>query len=166
MLSTRLRNQNFINSFTQEDYKYFNTNRDKFLLDIKDKSKKLEFEIGLIVTNKDISEEKLNKCKVITHGFKGIGYSFGFKFISEVGFCMDEMLNDLLNKRKYIQNKYSYTNKDYLIFNISKEFNDLLSDVITRYFLKNKKFIPPNEYYDRLHSLLNKADLVYSKKNY
>lgn len=160
MLKEKFNNQKYEVYFTDEDYEYYNTVRQSFLSDLLEKIEVLDKQLFDLSETEEISAKKdlLYNCNRAAHSIKGTGYSFGFKFISEVSFCIEEILDYVLNNKLDLDIFQK-------ILNVSLSFNDLLSDVIRNYFLQNDKFDVPSEYNNLLLDLIDKTDNVLNKKN-
>jgi hypothetical protein len=159
LLKEKFQNQTYAINFNDEDYEYYNTVRKSYLIDILEKTEKLEHQLFALSEKKDLSENKdiIYECNRIAHSIKGTGYSFGFKFISEISFCIEELLDYVLNNIDIDINTIQS------IFCISNSFNDLLSDVIKTQFLNTTNFDANKLYYDKLYKMIDKTDLIFKK---
>ncbi len=156
MFKVEFNSQKFDLNFTQDDFDYFSFVRDDFLLDLKGRSKNIKMLLEHITYSENRSEDQLSECIDIAHSIKGTGFTLGFKFLSEVGLCIEAFLNFLVeNPNLDLKSKES-------LIRISQECNKLLYDIINNYFLTNKEYNSPEEYNDKLQALLNKAEVFCS----
>ncbi|MBP7654569.1 hypothetical protein KA977_14195 [Candidatus Dependentiae bacterium] len=161
MLKEKFLKQKYDVNFTDEDYEYFNSVRKNYLSDILEKTAKLDKQLFFLSEQTDISEYKdiIYDCNRTAHSIKGTGYSYGFKFISEVSFCIEEILDYVLNKFN-IQSSNKESTFDSCIL-----FNDLLAEVIKDYFLKNSEFNVSSEYKKKLVNLINQIENIFDNSN-
>ncbi len=161
MLNEKFLKQKYEVSFTDEDYEYFNSVRKNYLSDILEKNAKLDKQLFFLSEQTDISEHKdvIYDCNRIAHSIKGTGYSYGFKFISEVSFCMEEILDYILDNFNI-----KLCKKD-CGFDRCILFNDLLTEVIKDYFLKNSEFNVSSEYKKKLVNLINQTENIFNNGN-
>ncbi|HPP86791.1 MAG TPA: Hpt domain-containing protein, partial [bacterium] len=134
----------------------FNSVRENYLTDILEKLYKLETSLFFLSEQKELIEHKdlIYECNRLAHSIKGTGYSFGFKFISEVAFCIEELLAFVLD------NFNDTSEKNKTIFLQAILFNDLLIDVIKNYFLKTNEFETTKDYKTKLINLIKITDNI------
>jgi chemotaxis protein histidine kinase CheA len=139
MLKKALEEQDFKINFTPDHLEYIKSAREEFLLDIKERSEKIKNILNSVIATNNIPAKKISECKEIAHSIKGTGYTFGFKIISDLAFCIEYILKqqpDAENKK---------------VFKILIEFNILLSDIIN-YFVSN---VNDNNLPDRFTKKMN-----------
>jgi len=161
MLKDKFLKQKYEIYFTDEDYEYFNSVRENYLTDILEKLNKLDSSLFLLSEQKELIEYKdlIYDCNRLAHSIKGTGYSFGFKFISEVAFCIEELLAFVLDNFNDTSEKYKN------IFSQTILFNDLLIDVIKNYFLKTTEFETTKDYKNKLVNLIKITDNILKSSN-
>ena len=155
MIKEKFYKQKFDINFTDEDLEYYNSIRKDYLSDILEKSNQMDKLLNIIYDKKidKLNVEKIFEANRIAHSIKGTGYSFGFKFISEICFCIEELLDNM-----YKSSGLPKKDIDMLTLR-SADFNNILFDVVENYYLPNKKFDTPDEYKIRFVEVLNKSEL-------
>ncbi len=157
MIKEKALSQKYDINFTTEDWEYFNTVRQDYLSDVLEKNLKLEKKLFTLTESPDYVEWKdlIYECNRIAHSMKGTGYSFGFKYISEVSFCIEELLDYILNNKEL----NNITAKK--IFEKCTQFNDLIIEIVKNYFLRNNSFDTPDKFKYLLEELIDKTDQIF-----
>ncbi|HOK41740.1 MAG TPA: hypothetical protein PLD27_11960 [bacterium] len=161
MLKEKFLSQKYEINFTDEDIEFFNSARENYLLDVLEKTVLLDKHLFFLTELKELNDYKdlIYECNRLTHSIKGTGYSYGFKFISEVAFCLEELLNYVLN------NMNEKIEKIQSIFKACVNINDLLNDVIKNYFFKNTEYNVSDEYNQKLFKFINETDKILKEEN-
>lgn len=154
MLKEKFLNQKYEIEFTDEDYEYYNSVRKSYLIDILEKTETIEHQLFSLSEKNDFIENKdsIYDCNRLAHSIKGTGYSYGFKFISEIAFCIEEILDYVL---KHINIEPNIIQG---IFCQCMSFNDLLAYSIKNIFLNTSNFVADKSYYVKLHKMINETD--------
>ncbi len=141
-----LKEQDFKINFTPDHLEYIKSARNEFLLDIKEQSEKIKNILNSLTALDNFSAKKLSECKEIAHSIKGTGYTFGFKIISDLAFCIEYLLkqqSDADNKK---------------ILNHLLEFNNLFLEIIDFFISNSDKNNLSANLKNKMNELMNNAD--------